>query len=271
MLKHEDRERPIGIFDSGVGGLTVVKEVIAALPGENIIYFGDTARVPYGSKSQELVTSFSKQILNFLLTKNVKAVIIACNTASALSYDALIQAYEIPIIEMVRPTVNVIANMAEIRTLGVIGTEMTIKSDAYGRHIRQQRPDITVNSVACPLFVPLAEEGWTDNAVAELTAREYLSLLNERGIDALILGCTHYPLLSDCVRRVVPHAKIINPAAAAAAGMKDFLESNGQDNLSRKTPEYTFFVSDGTTRFNDICKRTLGFDYRAQIVNIEEY
>ncbi|MDR1208724.1 MAG: glutamate racemase [Clostridiales bacterium] len=262
-------EHPIGIFDSGVGGLTVAREVIAALPGENIVYFGDTARVPYGSKSRETVTRYSRQIVGYLLTRGVKAVIIACNTASALSCDALRAEYSVPIIEMVRHGVSGVVRSRGIRSVGVIGTEMTVRSDAYGAELRRLRPDIRVESRACPLFVPLAEEGWTDNAVAELTAREYLSGFAESGVDALILGCTHYPLLAGVIGRAVPGAAIVNPAAAAAAETRSYLAANGLLNESGKPPSYSFHVSDATAKFGVICERVLGRAYEPEVVDLD--
>ena len=187
--------RPIGIFDSGVGGLTVVKQIIKALPNEDIIYFGDTARVPYGSKTKETVTNFSAQIIRFLLSKNVKTIIIACNTVSSNSYDELIKMFDLPIIEVVTPGVEACLNATKNKIVGIIGTEATVKSGAYEKKIRQKDNNIKVYSKACPLFVPLAEEGWTDNDISRQTAEIYLRDLTEKNIDSIILGCTHYPLL----------------------------------------------------------------------------
>lgn len=265
------KENAIGIFDSGVGGLTVASEVIKALPNENIIYFGDTARVPYGSKSKETVTKFSKQIVNFLISRNVKAVIVACNTASSSSYDELLEAFDIPFVEVVNPGVSLCLSKPDIKKIGVIGTERTIKSGAYERNIKKARPDMLVYSKACPLFVPLAEEGWTDNTVADMAAHIYLSKLVDLDIDALILGCTHYPLLRACIQKAIGDRIIINPAEAAAQEIKAFLDRTGLLNDSGKLPQHTFYVSDNTEKFDLICRLVLGKSYKAEIVDIEKY
>lgn len=264
--------RPIGIFDSGVGGLTVVKEVIKELPYEETIYFGDTARVPYGAKSKETVTKFSNQIIRFLISKKVKAVIIACNTVSSNSFDELTQEFvNLPIIEVVGPGVESCIKATENNIVGVIGTQATIESGAYEKRIKAVRPDIKVYSKACPLFVPLAEEGWTKNEVAKKTAEIYLKELTESGMDSIILGCTHYPLLKACIGETVGEkVKIVNPAAATAKKMKEFLEKNNMLN-NGNTEKHTFYVSDNTKKFNDICSVTLKHNYSAQKVDIERY
>lgn len=266
-----ERENAIGIFDSGVGGLTVVNEVMNVLPNEKIVYFGDTARVPYGSKSKETVTKFAKQIVRFLLTQNVKAVIVACNTASASSYEALLDAFDIPIIEVVRPGVALCLAQPDIRTVGVIGTERTIQSGAYERHLKLNRPGIRVFSKACPLFVPLAEEGWTENAVANMTAGIYLRELIEQDVDALILGCTHYPLLKNCIQKTVGDRIIINPAEAAAREIRRFLEAGDLLNTGINPPGHVFYASDNTGKFDAVCRQILGKPYTAEIVNIERF
>ncbi|MDR2903803.1 MAG: glutamate racemase [Clostridiales bacterium] len=271
MKTSHEKESAIGIFDSGVGGLTVVNEVIKALPDENIIYFGDTARVPYGSKSKETVTKFSKQIVRFLLSKNVKTVIIACNTASSSSYEALADAFDVPFIEVVRPGVSLCLAQPGVKKVGVIGTERTVTSGAYERYLKQKRPDIAVFSKACPLFVPLAEEGWTDNAVADRTAEIYLRELVEKEIDALILGCTHYPLLKNCIQKAIGDCRIINPAEAAAQDIRRFLSDAGLLNLSEKPPVHAFYASDNTSKFDAVCRLVLGKPCSAEIVDIEGY
>lgn len=273
------REKPIGVFDSGVGGLTVVSEVMKALPDEDIVYFGDTARVPYGSKSKETVTKYSKQITSFLVSCGVKAIIIACNTASSNSYDELVRAFSLPIIEVVRPGVKLCLSIPNARNIGVIGTEMTIKSGAYEKFLKAARPDINVFSKACPIFVPLAEEGWTYNEVSRMTARIYLGDFKDKNIDALILGCTHYPLLEKCIQEVMPQSEIVNPAKAAACEMKKFLSENNMLNISdtscenqkRRKPSYSFYVSDDTKKFNDVCTNVLGRRYNAKIIDIESF
>lgn len=262
--------RPIGVFDSGVGGLTVAKEVIKVLPNENIIYFGDTARVPYGSKSKETVTKFSGQIIRFLMSKNVKAVVIACNTVSSNSFEKLKEEFSVPIVEVVTPGVEACIKATKNKIVGIIGTEATIKSGAYEKKLKEYDKNIKVFSKACPLFVPIAEEGWADNEVARLTAEIYLKELLEKGIDSVVLGCTHYPLLKNCVRKVLGEGvSIVDPACAAALKMKEYLENNNMlaDNLG----EVSFFVSDNTEKFDFICQSVLGKSCSAEKIDIDIY
>lgn len=263
--------RPIGIFDSGVGGLTVVRQVIKALPNEEIVYFGDTARVPYGSKSKETVLKFSSQIIRFLISKNVKAIIIACNTVSSNCFDELTEIFDIPIIEVVSPGVETCIHTTSNNVVGVIGTEATIRSGAYEKKLKLCKPDIKVYSKACPLFVPIAEEGWVNNQVAFLTATEYLKELVDKNIDSIILGCTHYPLLKACIGRVVgERVKIVDPADATAMKMKKYLEEHNMLNENER-PEYKFFVSDIANKFDSICESVLKRVYKAEKTEIEKY
>lgn len=264
--------RPIGLFDSGVGGLTVVKQVMKVLPNEETIYFGDTARVPYGSKTRETVTKFSSQIIRFLLTKDVKAIIIACNTASSNSYDDLIRAFpDIPIFEVITAGVESCVAATKNKKVGIIGTQATIRSGAYDRGIKQRVPDMRVYTRACPLFVPLAEEGWTDNEIARLTAESYLRDMLDSGVDTIVLGCTHYPLLKRCISNVVgENVTLVDPAKATAVKMKKFLEAN--DMLNNGTEEKrTFYVSDHTQSFDTLCERLLKQHYTAEKIDIEKY
>ncbi len=262
--------RPIGVFDSGVGGLTVVKQVIKALPKEDIIYFGDTARVPYGSKSRDTVTKFSSQIIRFLLSKDVKAVIIACNTVSSNCFEALTAEFSLPIIEVVTPGVESCVETTKNKIVGIIGTEATIKSGAYERKIKERDKSIEVYSKACPLFVPLAEEGWIDNDIAILTAKTYLRELVEKNIDSIILGCTHYPLLKKCIGRVIgDNVKIVDPAYAAAVKMKQCLKKN--DMLGENSGKVEFFVSDNTEKFDFVCGFVLKKECVAEKIEIEKF
>lgn len=264
--------RPIGIFDSGVGGLTVVKQIIQALPKEDIIYFGDTARVPYGSKTRETVTKFSSQIIRFLLSKNVKAVIIACNTVSSNSYEDLIKEFDIPIIEVVTPGVEACLESTKNGIIGVIGTESTIRSGAYENKLYEKysKIKIKVYSKACPLFVPLAEEGWTDNPVSRITSEIYLRELIMKKIDTLVLGCTHYPLLKNCIRKTVGEkVTIVDPAMATAQRTREYLEI--YDMLGKNEGKATFYVSDNTEKFSIICKAILGKDCTAEKIDIDKY
>ncbi|MDR1533375.1 MAG: glutamate racemase [Clostridiales bacterium] len=256
--------RPIGIFDSGVGGLTVAAAVMKKLPHEEIIYFGDTARVPYGSKSKETITKFSRQIMDYMLRRNVKMVIIACNTSSSNSYDLLTAMYRLPIQEVIMPGVRACLAATRSNKVGVIATEATIRSGEYERRLRAARPGIEVYSKACPLFVPLVEEGWTSNQVAELTAREYLGDILERGIDSLLLGCTHYPLLYGCIQKVAgPGVNIVNPAETAAETAAEFLDASGMRRVSASAPQYAFYVSDDTSKFKRTCQLVMGTPYNA--------
>ena len=192
--------RPIGVFDSGVGGLTVVKQIMKVMPHENIVYFGDTARVPYGTKSKEAVTKYSKQNVRFLLSKEVKAIIVACNTASSNSLEALRETFDVPIFGVVVPGVEEALRSTKNKKIGVIGTPGTVRSGAYERMICEQDSEMQVFTKACPLFVPLAEEGWTDNEVSRQAAKRYLEELVATGIDSLVLGCTHYVFLKNQIR-----------------------------------------------------------------------
>ncbi len=262
---------PIGIFDSGIGGLTVVAEIIKTLPNEEIIYFGDTARVPYGSKSKETVTKFSKQIVNFLVSNNVKAIIVACNTVSSNSYGELKECVSLPMVEVVSAGVLDALSMEDTKTIGVIGTEATIRSKAYERLIHEKNSDIKVYSKACPLFVPLVEEGWTGNTVTRLTAEIYLQELIDKDIDTLLLGCTHYPFLIKCIKDIVGNIRIVNPSLMTALKMKEQLEKNNLINTSGKQPQHKFFVSDNTVKFDKISKLLLINNCRAGKVDIDSF
>jgi glutamate racemase len=263
--------KPIGIFDSGVGGLTVVSEIIKALPYEELVYFGDTARVPYGSKSVEAVTKFSRQISAFLLSKDVKAIVIACSTASSNAFKALSQEFPIPFIEVISPGVEDAALVTRNRIVGVIGTEATIRTGLYDTLLKEKIPEVKVYSKACPLFVPLAEEGWTKNTVARITAEIYLQELLDREIDSLILGCTHYPLLISCIKDVVGQVRIINAAESTARKLKAFLEENGLESSRRSVPKHSFYASDNTRKFNRLSSLILQQTYAAEIIDIEKY
>ncbi len=265
-------KRPIGIFDSGVGGLTVVKQVMKVMPHENIVYFGDTARLPYGSKSKEAVTKFSKQNVRFLLTKEVKAIIVACNTASSNSLEELQQTFAVPIFGVVEAGVGEALCSTQNKKIGVIGTAGTVRSGAYEKMICRQDETIQVFSKACPLFVPLAEEGWTENEVARLAAEKYLEDFMKEGVDALVLGCTHYPLLKRCIGGVVGEGvKLVDPAKATAKQVKLFLQEKSLLNLAEDTGESTFYLSDYTDMFYSICQKALKQGYMPEIIDIEKF
>lgn len=264
-------ERPIGIFDSGVGGLTVVKEVINVLPKEDIIYFGDTARVPYGSKSRELVYKFSCQIIKFLKEKNVKAIIIACNTVSSNCYEDLKKEFlDIPIIEVLQPGVSSALKVTKNKKIGVIGTEATIRSGQYERKLKEILEDVEVYSKPCPLFVPLAEEGILDNKISVDIAKMYLEDLKRYNIDSLILGCTHYPLLKNSIKKVMgDNVNIVDPAFETAVKMKKYLQYNNMYNT--KGGNHQFYVSDKNDKFDFICSLVLKENHIAKKVSIEKY
>src|SRR5512146_2652664 len=218
-------QKAIGIFDSGIGGLTVLKQIVATLPGENIIYLGDTARVPYGIRSPETVTRYSFENTSFLLSQEIKLLVVACNTASAISLEAVKKEYPLPVIGVLEPGARAAVAATRSGKVAVIGTEATIGSGAYEKAIRKIAPDAEVISLACPLFVPLAEEGWTDNDVARLVAEKYLSPLRGSGIDTLVLGCTHYPRLKPVIAGAVgPAVALIDSASETAKEVSDVLE-----------------------------------------------
>ncbi len=263
-------QKAIGIFDSGIGGLTVLKEVVAQLPKENIIYLGDTARVPYGIRSPETVTRYSFENTDFLLAQEIKMLVVACNTASAISLEAVKKEFPLPVIGVLEPGARAAVAATVTRRVGVIGTEATVGSGAYERAIMRIAPDVTVHSLPCPLFVPLAEEGWTDNDVAQLVAERYLAPLRGTGIDTLVLGCTHYPLLKMVISRTVgPEITLIDSATETAKEVVDVLEKlrwkgNGRGEGIRK-----FYVTDSPSRFEKIGKWFLDNDsLRAELVKV---
>ena len=264
--------RPIGIFDSGVGGLTVAKQVMKVLKNENIVYFGDTARLPYGSKSKETVTRFSKQIVRFLLTKNVKAIIIACNTASANSLEELRKTFDVPIFGVVVPGASEAVKATKNKKVGIIGTLGTVRTGEYKKLICEADSSIQVFSKACPLFVPLVEEGWTNTEITKLTAKEYLGELLEEGIDSLVLGCTHYPLLKRCIGDIVgENVKLVDPAKETAITVKNFLIDNNMINDGKEDKNHIFYVSDYTEQFDVLCEKALKKVYKPQVIDIESY
>ena len=252
-------EAPVGVFDSGVGGLTVVKEIKRLLPGENIVYFGDTARVPYGGKSKETVLTYSRQIVEFLKTRNVKTIVIACNTASSLALKELEKEVDIPIIGVVKPGVRAALKITENGRIGVIATTSTIGSGLYPELIKKTAPDAEVFTKACPLLCPLVEEGWIDDEITDSVIRRYLDDLIKNDIDTLILGCTHYPLLINAFNRIVGKSiRLVNPACETALSLRDLLTEAGLMNTAEKVPEYSFFSSDTTERLLAFADTVLG-------------
>ena len=264
---------PIGVFDSGVGGLTVAREIMRQLPGEDLVYLGDTARVPYGSKSKNTVLKYSRQIVRFLRTKDVKAIVVACNTASALALDDIAAEIDIPIIGVVKPGAKMAVETTKTGNVGVIGTESTIKSGIYNDYIRELNPDITVVSKACPLFVPLVEEGLIEDRVTDDIVARYLQEMKEYRVDALVLGCTHYPLIRNTIKRFMGESvHLVNPAFETAKSLKELLIEQGILNTSRRKPEYEYYVSDGVDKFIAFADSVLPCHVTdTQVVDIESY
>lgn len=262
--------RPIGIFDSGVGGLTVTGEIMKNLPREQLIYFGDTARVPYGSKSRETVTKFSRQIVEFLNKFDVKAIVIACNTVSSNSYEELQREFDVKFIEVITPGALSCNRATKNNIAGVIGTAATVGSHAYKNKLMELNPDIVVYEKACPMFVPLAEEGWTEKEITYLTVKEYILPLKEKGIDTLVLGCTHYPLLMGAIEKIAGEAiTIINPAHDTAKALETYLSANNMLTDFKEPRPPKFYVSDNTEKFKEICKIAIGCEFEATKIDIE--
>ena len=254
-------DRAVGVFDSGIGGLTVAQEITRLLPGEQIVYFGDTARVPYGTKSKESVIRFSRDDANVLLRYNVKVIVIACNTATSWALGVLRKEYKLPVIGVIEPGARRALEVSRKKRIGVIATPSTVNSGKYAQTILRMDPGAFVAARACPLFVPLVEEGWLDHKVTEAVAREYLSSLREDDIDTLILGCTHYPLLKPVLQKVMgPGVTLVDSAAETAREVKRMLEAEGLLRTSRKPPRHEFLVSDEPEHFRVIAKRFLGHD-----------
>ena len=250
--------RPIGIFDSGVGGLTVFSEVEKALPREEIVYFGDTARVPYGTKSKETVTKFSVENVEFLMKHNVKLVLVACNTASSLSLDFLKRCFRVPIIGVIEPGARNAAASTRNNRIGVVGTNATIISGAYEKAVKKISPKIAVYSQSCPIFVPLVEEGWIDEPVTYDIASIYLKKLKDKGIDTLILGCTHYPLLKNVISSVLGgKVLLVDSAREVAKEAMNILNVSGLLNENSGNVEHKFFVSDEPEHFIRSAERFL--------------
>ena len=271
-----DKTSPIGIFDSGVGGLTVIREIMHQIPGEKLIYFGDTARVPYGNKSPETVTRYAEQIVRFLKTQNVKAIVVACNTASALAMDKIENKYDIPMLEVIKPGAQVAAQTTVNGRIGVIATEATIRSNIYSRYINNLNETLTVTGKACPLFVPFVEEGLLDDRITDEMARRYLKDLIEIDIDTLILGCTHYPLLSNTIAAIMGEkVKLVNPAQETARDLKALLTATkllNDQEIEKNEDRYQLYVSDGAEKFKQFAASIIKCGtVSPKTINIDEY
>lgn len=274
--QEEWHNSPIGVFDSGVGGLTVAREIMRQLPNERIVYFGDTARVPYGSKSKETVTRYSRQIVRFLETQQVKAIVVACNTASAYAMEELEKEVDLPMIGVVKPGARAALSATSNKKIGVVATEATISSGIYSRYIEEHDSSVSVIGKACPLFVPLVEEGLWEDPVTDEIARRYLTELIDSGIDTLILGCTHYPMLRSTVGKIMGEGvTLVNPAYETARELKALLAERGLESEHRPglgTELYRFFVSDGAEKFQRFANSILPYGIlSAKVIRIDEF
>ena len=252
-------QRAIGVFDSGVGGLTVFKEILQQLPGEELIYLGDTARVPYGTKSPATVLRYATEAAEFLVGQQVKMLVVACNTASSVALPELERRFQLPVFGVIEPGARKAVAMTRKGRVGVVGTEGTITSGAYTRAIHALNPAIEVFTAACPLFVPLAEEGWAEHAIAHLAAAEYLAPLIRQGVDTLVLGCTHYPLLKATLRRVLGDSVVLVDSAEETARMVAGLlweRQLARTGCAPRSPR--FFVTDVPARFERVGGAFLG-------------
>ncbi|HVO73161.1 MAG TPA: glutamate racemase [Ignavibacteriaceae bacterium] len=255
----QDKEKPIGVFDSGIGGLTVVKKISQTFPNENIIYFGDTARVPYGSKSNSTVIEYSIQDARFLMSKGVKIIVAACNTASSVALNGVKKEFNLPVIGMIEPGAKSAAEKTTSGKIGVIGTRATINNKAYSKEIKKINPALEVYEKACPLFVPLAEEGWIKHPAAYQIAEEYLKELRERKIDTLVLGCTHYPILSEVIQEIIGRdVALIDSGVASAEAVNKELKEGGLFADRNIPGVQEFYVSDIPIKFKEVAELFFG-------------
>lgn len=263
MIDNISPKNPIGIFDSGIGGLTVARAVFEQLPSENIIYLGDTARLPYGTKSRETIILYSIECVKFLLKKKVKMIVVACNTASSVALPFISKITKIPVIGVIEPGSKAASESTRNNKIGVIGTLGTIKSKAYDKFIQRYNKKADIKSQPCSLFVQLAEDGWTDNKIAEMVANEYLAGFKKSKIDTVILGCTHYPVLKKTISKVLgKNIKLIDSGNEAAKEVKKILEKTNIQNSSKKNGYHKFYVTDFPNKFKEISERFLGKNIR---------
>jgi len=254
-----EKEKPIGVFDSGIGGLTVVKRIASTLPKEDIIYFGDTARVPYGSKSNSTVIGYAIQDAKLLINKNVKAIVVACNTVSSIALKELRNNFNVPIIGMIEPGAKFAVKETKNGNIGVIGTRATINNKAYSNEIKRIEPKIKVFEKSCPLFVPLAEEGWVNHKATYEIAEEYLKELRDLKIDTLVLGCTHYPILTEVIQNVIgKNVKLIDSGIASAEVVNQELDRINLFTNKHSIGNQDFYVSDIPVKFKEVAELFLG-------------
>jgi len=258
-----NRNNPIGVFDSGLGGLTVVKELMRQLPSEDIVYYGDTARVPYGTKSRRSIIAFSKENTKILLNHKVKMIVVACNTSSSYALDCLNKEFHVPIIGVIDAGAQKAAILTQNNKVGVIATTATVASDQYAKTIKYYKKTIKVYSKACPLFVPLAEEGWFTKPVTLEVAKNYLKSLKKSGIDTLILGCTHYPLLKNTIRKVMgKKVVLVDSAKEVAREVRQLLNEVNHRRILKRKARYKFLISDRPQEFRRIAKNFLGTEMK---------
>jgi len=258
MNRVSPQNKPIGVFDSGIGGLTVVRALKAIMPDEHIVYFGDTARVPYGTKSEETIIRFAHQDAQFLIARDVKLIIVACHSASSVALSHLQESFALPIVGVIEPGARRAVATTKNSRIGVIGTPATIGAGAYERAIKQYRRGVEIVAKATPLFVPLVEEGWLDNEVALLVAQTYLLPLKNEGIDTLLLGCTHYPLLKPVINQVLGDGVLlVDSGEETALEAKQIL---GEQALLKKEKGWScrYYLSDLTPNFSKVGERFLG-------------
>ncbi len=266
--------RSIGVFDSGIGGLTMVREMIKIMPDEHVIYFGDTGRVPYGTKSDQTVRKYVESDIKFLMQFDLKMIIAACGTASAIALPHIKDNYEIPVFGVVEAAASAAILATKNKKIGIIGTQSTIKSDCYSKLIEKRAPDIFTMSAACPLFVPLVENGYCDKEAAYLIAEDYLLPLKEAGVDTLIMGCTHYPHLENTIKKVMGEGvTLINPSLETAVYIKKYLIENNLEGEKRDDEKYRFFASDDTKTFAKLGSKFLErkIDGNVTKIDIEKY
>ncbi len=269
-------ERPVGVFDSGLGGLTAVRELRRLLPGEEIVYFGDTGRVPYGSRSPETIVKYARQDVAFLREFDLKAIVIACGTVSTTALEVLAEENSLPVLGVVAPAARAAARRTRSGRIGLIGTQASIRSGAYERYIRQERPDAQVFAQACPLFVPLVENGRTrpGDVVIETVAAEYLAPLRDSRVDTLVLGCTHYPLLEAVIRSIMgPQVDLISAGAEGARAVAELLRARDALAPRQSRGGCRYFVSDQVQDFSRLASLFLGWDVTGEVgqVDIDRY
>lgn len=265
--------RPIGVFDSGLGGLTVLNEIKRLIPTESVVYFGDSGRAPYGTKSKDTVIKYTFQDIRFLLNQDIKMIVIACNTASACSLQLVKNNFDIPVIEVIEPGAMTAVRETRNKKVGIIGTLATVNSGVYERAINKLDNSVETISKACPLFVPLVEEGWWDNDIALRIADEYLTPLKNENIDTLVMGCTHYPLLHGTISKVMGEdVKLVSSALEVTKVVREILKEKDIERDDRVKPVYRYYTSDSVEKFESLGSAILESEiHSAEKVDIEKY